>query len=81
MNSQYVSGNPEADLTQQESERISPETQEEIRKYIRFLPHVPEPNLARVREIKEQIENGTYLTKEMTDETAARLMFRFLRKE
>ncbi len=82
MNSPCTSSNPDSDsLTRQESEKISPEIQEEIRKYIRFLPHVPEPNLARVRELKEQIKNGTYLTREVVEETAGRLMFRFLRKE
>jgi len=57
------------------------EIQEEIRKYLRYLPHVAEPNLARVREIKDEIEAGTYLTREMVEETAARLALRFLRKE
>lgn len=82
MSSSCVQGNPEADsATRQAAETISREIQEEIRKYIRFLPQVPEPNLARVREIKEQIEKGNYLTREVVEETAARLMFRFLRKE
>ena len=57
------------------------EVQEEIRKYIRYLPHVAEPNLARVREIKEEIEKGTYLTRQMVEETASRLVLRFLRRE
>lgn len=82
MNSPCASSNPDADsLIRQETEKISPEIQEEIRKYIRFLPQVPEPNLARVRELKEQIESGIYPTREVVEETAARLMFRFLRKE
>ena len=55
--------------------------QEEIRKYTRYLPQVAEPNLARVREIKEQIQKGTYLTRELIEETAARLVLRFLRRE
>lgn len=72
----YVSGEAEAEsLVKQQPE------QDEIRKYIRLLPQVAEPNLARVREIKEQIEKGTYLTPEVIEETAARLVFRFLRKE
>ena len=72
----YVSGHPEAEsLVKQQSER------EEVRKYVRMLPQVAEPNLAQVREIKEQVEKGTYLTPEMIEEAAARLMFRFLRKE
>lgn len=57
------------------------ELQQEIRKYLRYLPQVAEPNLARVREIQEQIRQGTYLTQEMIEETASRLALRFLRKE
>lgn len=82
MKASCVSGNPEADsIIRPEGEPISPETLEEIRKYIRFLPQVPEPNLARVREVKGEIEKGTYLTREVVEEAAERLMFRFLRKE
>ena len=55
--------------------------QEEVRKYVRYLPQVAEPNLARVREIREQIQQGTYLTREIIEETASRLSMRFLRKE
>lgn len=62
-------------------ELIGRELAEEIRKYVRFLPEVAEPNLTRVHEIKEQIEKGIYLTPEIIQETAARLVFRFLRKE
>ena len=79
-----ISGNPEVNiLAEKESEKeetLIP-TQEEIRKYLRYLPQVAEPNLARVREIKEQIQQGTYLTKEIIEETASRLALRFLRKE
>ncbi len=54
----------------------------EVRKYVRLLPEIPEPNLTRVQEIKEQLQNGTYtVTKEMIEETASRLALRFLRKE
>lgn len=70
-------------LANQESgkEQTPAETQEEIRRYLRLLPHVAEPNLARVREIQEQIKQGTYLTREIIEETASRLAIRFLRKE
>ncbi|GEM_PF-3529316 len=61
--------------------RLSPEVREEVRKYLRLLPEIAEPNLARVREIKEQIEQGTYLTREMIEEAAAHLTMRFLKKE
>ena len=57
------------------------ELQEELRKYLRYLPQVAEPSLARVREIKDEIQRGTYLTREMIEETASRLALRFLRKE
>lgn len=79
-----VSGQPEVNtLSDQEPEReLTPEEiQEEILKYVRFLPQVAEPNLARVREIREQLKQGTYPAREMIEEAAARLAFRFLRKE
>lgn len=69
---------PRPDL---EKEPTSAEIQEEIRRYLRYLPQVAEPNLARVREIEEQIREGTYPTREMIEETAGRLALRFLRKE
>lgn len=59
----------------------SREIQEEIRKYARLIPHVAEPNLGRVREVQEEIKKGVYPSREMTEETAARLALRFLRKE
>ena len=57
------------------------EIQDEVRKYQRYLTQVAEPNLGRVREIKEEVKKGTYLTPEMIEETANRLALRFLRKE
>ena len=67
---------------QEAGKELTPaEIQEEVRKYLRLLPQVAEPNLARVREIKEQIKEGTYPTREMIEETASRLALRFLRKE
>ena len=63
------------------SEPVPAEIQEEIRKYLRYLPQVAEPNLARVREIQEEIKEGTYPTREIIEETAARLAMRFLRRE
>lgn len=53
----------------------------EIHKFSRLIPSEPEPNLGRVQEIKEEIENGTYLTPEVIEETAARMAIRFLRKD
>lgn len=79
-----VSGPSEVKVsTPEESVRkLTPgEVQEEVRKYIRYLPEVAEPNLARVREIKDEIQKGTYLTREVVEETASRLALRFLRRE
>ena len=81
----YVSPDAEAksltDKRQTEEEQTPAEIQEEVRKYLRLIPHAAEPNLARVREIQDEIRRGTYLTREMIQETAGRLALRFLRKE
>lgn len=53
---------------------------EEVRKYLRLIPTEPEPNLGRVREIKEEIKKGTYLTREIIEEAAMQLALRLLRK-
>jgi len=53
---------------------------EEVQKYLRLIPSAPNPNLGRVREIKEEIKNGTYLTREIIEEAAAQLALRLLRK-
>jgi len=53
----------------------------EARKYAELIPFEPEPNMGRVREIKEEIEKGTYLTPEVIEETVARLAIRFMKKE
>lgn len=37
--------------------------------------------MGRLREIKEEIKNGTYIRPEMIDETAARLTIRLTRPE
>ncbi|MDP3919996.1 MAG: flagellar biosynthesis anti-sigma factor FlgM [Candidatus Omnitrophota bacterium] len=52
----------------------------EVKKYQLLIPSQPEPNLGRVREIKEQIRRGTYVTPQVIEETAARLTFQFVRK-
>ncbi|HOW87296.1 MAG TPA: hypothetical protein PKV84_01395 [Candidatus Omnitrophota bacterium] len=54
---------------------------EDVRKYLRLIPTEAEPNLGRVREIKEEIKNGTYLTREIIEEAAMQLALRLLRKE
>lgn len=56
-------------------------TRDEVRKYLRLIPTEPEPNLGRVREIKEEIKKGTYLTREVIEEAAMQLALRLLRKE
>lgn len=53
----------------------------EVQKYLRYLSQVAEPNLSRVREIKEEIKKEAYPTREMVEETADRLALRFLRRE
>lgn len=62
-------------------ESVPGKIQEEVRKYLRFLPQVADPNLGRVREIQEEIKKGGYPTREIIEETATRLALRFLRKE
>ena len=54
---------------------------EDIRKYLRLIPTEAEPSLGRVREIKEEIKKGTYLTREIIEEAAMQLALRLLRKE
>lgn len=68
-------------MTPKDPEPASAQIQDELRKYLRMIPEVAEPNLARVLEIKEQIKQGTYLTREIIEATASRLALRFLRKE
>lgn len=53
----------------------------DVKKFTRLIPSEVEPNMGRVREIKEEIANGTYLSREVIEETAARLAIRFMRKE
>lgn len=53
---------------------------DEVRKYLRLVPNAADPNLGRVREIKEEIKNGTYLTREVIEEAAMQLAIRLLRK-
>ncbi|MFA7000766.1 MAG: hypothetical protein WC352_01285 [Candidatus Omnitrophota bacterium] len=53
----------------------------EVRRYARLIPSEPEPNLGRVREIREEIARGTYLTEDKIEETAARLAIRFMKPE
>ena len=79
-----VPKNDEANvLTQQgtESDLTPREVQEEVRKYLKLMPQVIEPNLTRVQEIKELVRQGAYLNQELIEETASRLALRFLRKE
>lgn len=53
---------------------------EEVRKYLRLIPTEAEPNLGRVREIKDEIKKGTYLTREIIEEAAMQLALRLLKK-
>ena len=63
-----------AEKSAQDTER------DEVRKYVRLIPAAAEPNLGRVREIKEEIKKGTYLTREVIEEAAMQLALRLLRK-
>lgn len=83
MNSFYTSNDSELQLGKSlEQELKTVQLRAEIRKYLKLLPEIPEPNITRVQELKEQIQQGTYaVTPEMVAETASRLALRFLRKE
>lgn len=54
---------------------------QEIRKFMRLIPHAPEPNLGRMMEIRDEIRKGTYNSSRVIEETAARLAIRFMTKE
>lgn len=53
----------------------------DVQRFSRLVPQEPEPNFGRVQEIKEEIRQGTYLSPEKIEETAARLAIRFLRRD
>ena len=53
----------------------------EVARYAKLVPLEPEPNMGRVEEIKEEIKKGIYLNSEKIEETAARLVVRFMKKE
>lgn len=53
----------------------------EAEKLAKLVPEAPEPNLGKVLEVKEALRKGTYLTSEMIEETAARIVLRFMRRE
>ncbi len=53
----------------------------EVRKYVAMIPSEPEPNLGRVREIKEEIARGTYLTRDKIEEAASQLASRLAKYE
>lgn len=53
----------------------------EIEKYKRLMEDIPGPNCGRIRELKDAIRKGTFLTKEAIMESAERIAARFLGKE
>ena len=53
----------------------------DVHKFAQLIPFEPDPNMGRADEIKAEIRNGTYLTPEVIEETAARLTIRFMRAE
>ncbi len=60
---------------------VSDTVWEEVQKYAQMIPYEPEPNMGRVDEIREEIQKGTYLNKEMIDEAASKIASRFLKKD
>lgn len=65
-------------------EILNPEEErlwKDVLKYAKLIPSEPEPNMGRIQEIKEEIDQGTYLTLDKIQETAARLTIRFLKKD
>lgn len=54
---------------------------DDVRKFAKLVPNEVEPNMGRVREIKEEIAKGNYVTPQVIEETAARLTIRFTKKE
>ncbi len=59
---------------------VNEQVWQEVQHYLRMIPQEPDPNLGRVREIRQEIEQGTFLRPEMIEETAARLAIRFVKK-
>jgi len=53
----------------------------DVHKYASLIPSEAEPNLGRVLEIKEEIQEGNYPTSRMIEETAARLAIRFMKRD
>ena len=65
----------------QMKERGESDLKKEIGKYKRLLQDIPDPNCGRIKELKEAIRKGTFLTKEAILETAERIAARFLGRE
>ena len=53
---------------------------QEIERLKRELRDVPEPNFGRIQELRDRIKKKTLITKEAIEETAERLVGRFLGK-
>lgn len=53
----------------------------DVKRYVDMIPHVAEPNLGRVFEIKQEIRKGRYPTQAMIDEAAHHLAMRLARGE
>jgi len=63
------------------SEPKGEDLRQEILKYKRLMEGIPDPNCGRIKELKEAIRKGTFLSKEAILETAERIAARFLGKE
>ncbi len=58
----------------------NPSLKQEIERFKRELKEIPEPNFGRIQELKDKIKKKTLITKEAIEETAERLLERFLGK-
>ncbi len=53
---------------------------QEVRRYAKMIPGEADPHMGRVQEIKEEIRNGEYPTREMIDGAAVRLAARLCKQ-
>ncbi len=65
----------------QMKDREESDLKKDIEKYKRLIEDISDPNCGRIRELKDAIRKGTFLSKEAMIETAERIAARFLGKE
>lgn len=56
-------------------------TWQEVQKFAKLVPFEPDPNLGRVREIKEELRKGFYPSHQMIEEAASQLLSRWKQEE